>query len=248
MTSAQVSERRVRVWDLPTRLFHWSLLALVVLAWFTGEAEGAGAEIHRYAGEAIAGLIVFRVIWGFVGGEHARFADFAAGPAAIATHIRDLFSARPTRHLGHNPLGGLAVFLLLLTVSAVVVTGLFSGEEGSAGPFAGVWGLELSDLHEGLFRVLQALVAVHLLGVLVETLRTKDGLVPAMITGWKRRNSGETGEHARPANMISLLVALAAAAGVAGALMTQPPAQIEGSNTENGAGEYEAEFDGDDER
>lgn len=248
MTSTQISERKVRVWDLPTRLFHWSLLALVLIAWFTGEAEGAGAEIHRYAGEAIAGLIVFRVIWGFVGGEHARFSDFAAGPTKVAAHVRDLFSAGPKRHLGHNPLGGVAVFLLLATVSAVVVTGLFSGGEHNAGPFAGAWGLELSELHEALFRLIQALVVVHLLGVLVETLRTKDALVPAMITGSKRRREGEAGEHARPARIASLLVALATAIGVAGALMILPPVQIEAANDENEAGEYEMEFHGDDKR
>jgi cytochrome b len=248
MAGTHISDRKVRVWDLSTRLFHWSLLALVLLAWFTGEEEGAGVEIHRYAGEAIAGLIVFRVIWGFVGGEHARFSDFAAGPTKVAAHVRDLFSARPSRHLGHNPLGAVAVFLLLLTVSAVVVTGLFSGGEHNAGPFAGAWGLELSELHEALFRMLQALVIVHLLGVVAETLRTKDALVPAMITGSKRRRQGEAGEHARPARVVSLLVALAAAAGVAGALMTQPAAPTQSSNAENEAGEYEAEFGGNDER
>ena len=157
MTTPETAERRVHVWDLPTRLFHWSLLALVLLAWFTGEEEGLAALIHRYAGEAIAGLIVFRVIWGFAGGERARFADFAAGPSAIIAHVRDLFSRQPKRHLGHNPLGGVAVFLLLAVVAGVVVTGLFSGGEDNAGPFAGLWGLELSDAHEVLFRVLQAL-------------------------------------------------------------------------------------------
>lgn len=118
----QSSERKVDVWDLPTRLFHWSLLALVLIAWFTGEEEGTAALIHRTAGEAIAGLIVFRVIWGFAGGERARFADFAAGPAAIIAHVRDLFSQQPKRHLGHNSLGGVAVFLLLAIVTGTVVT------------------------------------------------------------------------------------------------------------------------------
>lgn len=107
-----------------------------------GGAEGAGAEIHRYAGEAIAGLIVFRVIWGFVGGEHARFADFAAGPSAIIAHVRDLFSPHPKRHLGHNALGGVAVFLMLAATTGVVATGLFSGGEDNSGPFAGLWGFD----------------------------------------------------------------------------------------------------------
>ena len=93
MTTAGTAERTIHVWDLPTRLFHWSLLALVVVAWFTGEEEGAAALLHRYAGEAIAGLLVFRVIWGFAGGERARFADFAAGPSAILAHVREEIQA-----------------------------------------------------------------------------------------------------------------------------------------------------------
>lgn len=221
----RASERPVQVWDLPTRIFHWTLLALVLLAWFTGEEEGAAAQIHRYAGEAIAGLIVFRVLWGFIGGEHSRFTDFAAGPSAIADHLRDLFSAKPKRHLGHNPLGGVAVFLLLATVAAIVVTGLFASGEENAGPFAGFWGLNLSDAHEVLFRILQGLVAVHVLGVVVETLKARDALVPAMITGVKRRRADEPGNDARHASSLSLLLALGAGAIVTLALVSQPPAR-----------------------
>ena len=233
MSSQQTTEHRVQVWDLPTRIFHWSLLALVLVAWFTGEEDGAAAQIHRFAGEAIAGLIVFRVIWGFAGGERSRFADFAAGPSAIIDHVRDLFSAKPKRHLGHNPLGGLAVFLLLAIVAGVVVTGLFSGDDDNAGAFAGLWGLELSEAHEVLFRVLQGLVVVHVLGVVVESLKAKDALVPAMITGSKRRRADEEGENAKRAGFIALLVALAAGALVSIALMNQPSAQGAGFDTDH---------------
>lgn len=226
MTTADTAERKIHVWDLPTRLFHWSLLALVVVAWFTGEEEGAAALLHRYAGEAIAGLLVFRVIWGFAGGERARFADFAAGPSAILAHARDLLGRQPKRHLGHNPLGGVAVFLLLAVIAGIVVSGLFSGGEDNAGPFAGVWGLELSEVHEVLFRVLQALVVVHVLGVIVETVKAKDALVPAMITGSKRRRPDEPGDHAKRASLIALIVALTAGAAVSFALAAQPPSAL----------------------
>ncbi|MEQ1617647.1 MAG: cytochrome b/b6 domain-containing protein [Terricaulis sp.] len=223
MTAAHSTGRKVQVWDLPTRIFHWSLLALVLVAWFTGEAEGAAAMIHRYAGEGIAGLIVFRVIWGFAGGERARFADFAAGPSAIVAHVRDLFLQNPKRHLGHNPLGGLAVFLLLAVVAGVVVTGLFSGGEESSGPFAGLWGLELSETHEVLFRMLQGLVVIHVLGVVVESVKARDALVPAMITGSKRRRADEPGEDARRAGIVALTFALATGVAVSLALMAQQP-------------------------
>lgn len=241
MTTTDTAERRVHVWDLPTRLFHWSLLALVAVAWFTGEEEGTAAIIHRYAGEAIAGLIVFRVIWGFAGGERARFSDFAAGPSAIIAHARDLFSKQPKRHLGHNPLGGVAVFLLLAITTGIVVTGLFSGGEENSGPFVGLWGLELSEVHEVLFRVLQALVVVHVLGVVVESLKAKDALVPAMITGSKRRRADEPGEDARRAGIIALIVALGTGIAVCLALMAQAPPPNTGVDTN--IGYFESEDD-----
>ncbi len=246
MTNQAPTElRKVEVWDLPTRLFHWALLALVLVAWFTGEEEGQAALIHRYAGEAIAGLIVFRVVWGFIGGEHARFADFAAGPSAIIAHLRDMFSRKPKRHLGHNPLGGVAVFLLLAITAAIVVTGLFAGGENNAGPFAGMWGLDLAEAHDVLFRILQALVILHVLGVVVETIKTRDALVPAMITGIKRRASDEKGNDARRSSAVAFLVALLIGAFVSAALIAQPgpdPASsADGSGTaQNSAGDEEA--------
>lgn len=242
MSTIDYGERQVRVWDLPTRLFHWILLALVVVAWFTGEQEGAAASLHRYAGEAIAGLLVFRVIWGFAGGQRARFADFAAGPSAIIAHVRDLFSKQPKRHLGHNPLGGVAAFLLLAITAGIVFTGLLSGGEANAGPFAGLWGLELSEVHEALFRALQALVVIHILGVVVESFKTKDALVPAMITGAKRRGPDEPGDDAKRAGFVALIVALSAGACVSLALITQPPS----ANPELGAEVGEHSFEGED--
>lgn len=215
--------RKVDVWDVPTRLFHWGLATLVVVAWLTGEEEGA-AVVHRLAGEAVAGLLVFRLAWGFIGGEHARFADFAAGPSAIAAHARDLFRKDCKRHLGHNPLGGVFVFLLLINLAIVVATGLFSGGEDNAGPFAGVWGLELSEVHEPAFRVLQTLVAIHILGVVVESWKARDALVPAMITGRKTRRADEPGEDARRAGFIALLAAADLGLAVSAMLMAQPTA------------------------
>lgn len=224
---ALVPTRSVRVWDLPTRLFHWSLVVLVATAWFTGEGEGGTAAIHRYSGEAIAGLMVFRAVWGFIGGEHARFSDFAAGPSAVAAHMRDLFSKAPVRALGHNPLGGVAVFLLLLNVAGLVFTGLFSGGEENSGPFAGLWGLELSGVHETLFRVLQALTVLHVLGVVFESWKAKDALIPAMITGVKRRGANEPPRDARRAGLLALIVAAGLGIAMSAALMSAPPSTIQ---------------------
>lgn len=218
----ETSERIVRVWDVPTRLFHWALVILILVCWFTGEEDGPVGAIHRYAGEAIAGLLVFRLIWGFFGGERARFSDFAAGPRAIVRYGESLFSRSPARHLGHNPLGGLAVFLLLLNVAVVVASGLFSSGEGRTGPFAGLWGLDLSEIHEASFRLLQGLVVVHLFGVVIETFRTRDALIPAMITGVKRRRVDESGTDAKRAGFFTMLLAAIVAITASAFLMTLP--------------------------
>jgi cytochrome b len=187
---------RIRVWDLPTRIFHWALAGFLLVSWLTGEAEGAGL-FHRLSGEIIAGLVVFRVIWGLVGGEHARFANFLRGPRAAASHLGHLLRGRAEPTLGHNALGGLSVLLLLASVSMVVVTGLFSaGDEGPGGPLAGRFGWDLSGLHEPAFRVLQGVVALHLLGVLVTSIVGRDNLAAAMITGSKRRRADATSARA----------------------------------------------------
>jgi cytochrome b len=206
MVSSSIDTRRVDVWDAPTRLFHWTLVVLILSAWLTAESEAG--QIHVLIGETVAGLLVFRLIWGFVGGEHARFSDFAAGPNAIVAHIGNLWSAQPKRHLGHNPLGGLAVLLLLLTTVVIVATGLFSGDDEMRGPLSGLRP-DLEDAHEIAFRVLQALVVVHILGVIVETLRARDPLVPAMIRGWKARRVDEAGADAKRASAAALVFALA---------------------------------------
>lgn len=225
VTASEAGARRIYVWDAPTRVFHWTLAILVVVAWFTGEGEGSAAAVHRLAGAAIAGLLAFRIVWGFVGGEHARFADFAFAPAAVLRHARELALLKPQRHLGHNPLGAVAVFFILINLIIIVATGLMSAGEHNAGPFAGPSGDAFAEAHETAFRVLQVLVSLHLIGVLVETLATRDALVPAMITGYKQRRADEAGADARRAAPVALVVALCLAAVVAGALMLAPSAE-----------------------
>ena len=229
MTQPEPTKRSLRVWDLPTRLFHWSLLVLLLVSWFSGGEEDT-AFIHRTSGMLLAGLIIFRIVWGFVGGEHARFGSFLPSPSKLIQHLKRVAAGNPERHLGHNPVGGAAVFLLLATVSACILTGLFSSGEGLAGPFVGMFGLNLSEIHELAFRALQALVLLHLLGVAVESWLARDALLQAMITGRKTRNAGEPGEHAAPASLAAFAAALAAGAAVTGILwnLPAPPAVDEG--------------------
>lgn len=227
MTTSAAETRRIFVWDAPTRLFHWSLAILVTIAWLTGEGEGSAAALHRAAGATIAGLLAFRIVWGFIGGEHARFSDFAFAPMAVMRHGRELAFSKPQRHLGHNPLGAVAVFFLLINLIVIVATGLMSAGEHNVGPFAGALGEAFAEAHEAAFRVLQVLVSVHLIGVVVETLATRDRLVPAMITGYKSRRAEENGADARRAGLTSLVVASCIGLAVAGALMLAPtPTQV----------------------
>ncbi|MAI51271.1 MAG: cytochrome B, partial [Rhodobiaceae bacterium] len=115
------------VWDLPTRLFHWGFVVSIVGAYISGE-RGA-IDAHEYFGLAACGLLVFRLIWGFVGHETARFKNFLKGPRLIFAYLRDILRRQTTPHAGHNPLGALAVIALLGLMGAMSVTGLWTGDD-----------------------------------------------------------------------------------------------------------------------
>lgn len=126
--------REVKVWDTFIRLFHWSLVALVITSYFSGEEEH---WIHPYSGYAIVSLLFLRVVWGFVGSQHAKFSDFIYSPKTIVTYAISTLKGQPRRYLGHNPLGGIMVLALLLTLFTVTFSGmkLYAVEEGK-GPLA----------------------------------------------------------------------------------------------------------------
>lgn len=160
--------RDVRVWDLPLRLFHWLLVATVALAFLSSEEDSALNRWHILAGWVAAILIVFRIFWGFVGGEHSRFSSFVK-PSAIAAHLRDLRRGRAEPSLGHNPLGAVSVLLLLALVAATVFTGAALME----------------DAHELIGWTLLALIMIHVAAVLLMSMLSGDNLIRAMVTGRK---------------------------------------------------------------
>ena len=180
------------VWDLGVRAFHWSLVAAVSIAAFTGFVTGRTAlEAHLIAGTAIGGLIVFRIVWGAFGSSHARFADFAFGARAVLTHVRGLFTGSTERHLGHNPLGAMMVFALLLVLATIVGTGTIAlGGMFKQGPLAAfvsfATGWRWLGFHNALAVLLLAMVAMHVAGVAFESRRGRENLIGAMITGQKR--------------------------------------------------------------
>lgn len=181
---------RVRVWDLPTRLFHWGLAAAVTGALVTGYLGGNWMVWHMRCGYAALALAVFRLVWGVAGGAHARFADFVRGPAAVWDYGRALIRGGAPRHLGHNPMGGWSVLAMLAAVLLQAVTGLFATDdifiEGPLYPWvSGAAATLLTRIHRINQEVLIGLIALHLAAVFFYLIVKRDNLIGPMITGDK---------------------------------------------------------------
>ncbi|HUX23673.1 MAG TPA: cytochrome b/b6 domain-containing protein, partial [Burkholderiales bacterium] len=121
--------RKILVWDLPLRMFHWMLALLVAVSIVSAEIGGNAMQIHLRSGYTILTLVLFRILWGFFGGTHARFASFVRGPATAIAHLKALRSQKSGRHLGHNPAGGWSVMLMLFVLLIQAGTGLFSNDD-----------------------------------------------------------------------------------------------------------------------
>jgi len=219
-----MNKQRIRLWDLPTRLFHWLLVLAVIAAVVSGQLGGNLIEVHGKIGLAIVGLIAFRLVWGFAGSTYARFAQFFPTPAKIKVYLKGEW-----RGLGHNPLGGLSVFALIFLLTVQVTSGLFSNDDiAFVGPLFELIDKSLSDrlsgIHHLLSNVLIALVVLHVGAVIFHGRVKKDDLVKPMLTGWKE---GVSGEPARGGGIIALVVALAIAGlavyGASGLWLPEPP-------------------------
>lgn len=221
-----MNSQRIRLWDLPTRLFHWLLVLAVVAAIVSGQIGGKLIDLHGKIGLAIVGLIAFRVVWGFAGSTYARFAQFLPTPARIRVYLKGEW-----RGLGHNPLGGLSVVTLLLLLTAQVASGLFANDDITfTGPLYGLIDKSLSDrlsgIHHLLSNALIALVVLHIGAVIFHGRVKKDDLIKPMLTGWKE---GVSGEPARGGGLVALIVALiiagAVVCGASGIWLPVPPAE-----------------------
>jgi cytochrome b len=194
----------IRAWDPVVRIFHWSLVASFTIAWLTGEEE---SRLHEFAGYAVIGLVLIRVVWGFVGTKYARFRDFVYPPSMVLAYARDMLAGKSKRYLGHNPLGGMMIVALLLSLLAASVTGLaVQGAEEGTWPFVSItasasitlpaaisravaedddkdetW----KELHEFFANLSLLLVALHIASVIVGSLVHRENLVRAMFTGRK---------------------------------------------------------------
>ncbi len=202
----------VRVWDPFVRVFHWSLITLFGLAWWTGENHDM--DRHRQAGYAILALLLFRVFWGFAGSRTARFAQFLKGPAAIRAYLA---STDDTPSDGHNPLGGWSVAALLTVLLAIVVAGLFAVDVDGieSGPLAD-WvsfdqGRMAAEWHETVFKAALAVIGLHVLAIGYYQVLNGHDLIGPMITGKRARAK----DHAATDLRWSPVLALSGIAGVA---------------------------------
>lgn len=202
MSNQSSTTTSVPVWDRFVRIGHWTLVLAFATAYLSAETL---EDVHVAAGWWVGGYVVARIIWGFVGTRHARFADFVRPPSAALRYLRDLRRGTATRYLGHNPAGGLMIVALLFSLGGTVLSGLLlQGQQEHEGVFAGLFTDAspgalmapdgeheqedvLEEAHEIFANTCLLLIAVHLLGVLVGSLAHRENLPRAMLSGRKRR-------------------------------------------------------------
>jgi cytochrome b len=231
--SANPAANRILLWDLPTRIFHWGLVAAVLTAVITGELGGSWMPVHAKAGLSIVGLLAFRITWGVIGSTYARFLHFAPTFGKIRAYLKGQWQG-----VGHNPLGALSVFALLGLLGSQVGTGLFANDDiDFTGPFFDLVDKALSNrltgLHQQLAYVLIGLIALHLVAIVFYVRFKKENLVKPMVTGWKEVEAHSVKPVATVkgnwvALIVALIIAFAAVYVASGATLHKapPPAPV----------------------
>lgn len=187
----QGASQKVKLWDPLLRGFHWLLALFVIAAWCLGQFGPDKMTLHFWCGYVVAGLLIFRLIWGFIGPRPARFASFLRGPRAIASYARSMFMREPSYWPGHNPLGALSVIALIAALLAQVTTGLISDPDDyiNVGPLASYVSSATRSKavgwHELGANLILALVVLHLAVILFYRFWKREDLVKPMIDGWK---------------------------------------------------------------
>ncbi|MEJ2119321.1 MAG: cytochrome b/b6 domain-containing protein [Alphaproteobacteria bacterium] len=176
------SKRSVAVWDPLVRIGHWGLVTGIAVTWLTTEGPSV---VHDTVGYAVLALVALRLVWGFVGPQKARFLRFVRAPGATLDYARRLLRGNEPRHVGHNPLGGWMIVALLVTAGAAAATGwLYTTDR--------FWGVKwMEELHEVFATLILVLAALHVIGVIVTSIRHRENLVAAMWTGRKRAPEGD---------------------------------------------------------
>ena len=182
------SEELIKVWDLPLRIFHWLLVGGFLVAYLTEEEL---LQLHVWAGYLIGALLLFRLIWGFVGNDYARFSNFLCSPDKSVAYLKDLIALKSKRFIGHNPAGSAMIFLLLFSLLMTVLSGLaVYGADKGAGLLAALAGSSyegfLEETHELFANFTVFLVIIHIIGVAFESYIHRENLARAMVHGFKK--------------------------------------------------------------
>ena len=210
---------KIRVWDIPTRLFHWVLVGLVICSFITGKIGISAMQYHEWSGVAILILIVFRVVWGLIGGRQSRFSDFVKGPATVFRYASTLFDKGSEPHIGHNPLGGWSILAMLTSLFIQAGTGLFANDDIlTEGPLYDLvskptsdW---LTDVHLLNQNILALLVAIHLGAIMFHLVVKRENLIKPMITGLKTWDHELDSSWGSPMLALILAVIIAIAAWI----------------------------------
>lgn len=211
------AQRKVPVWDLPTRLFHWACAVLVAVLYASARLNRM--DYHVLAGEVLLALLIFRILWGLCGAETARFNRFASSPESAVRHLLHLFRREPDRTVGHNPAGAWMVFVLLALLFGETLSGLYTNNDvANQGPFTEIVPAPVANaitaLHSILWDALIVAIALHLLAILAYAVLKGQDLVRPMLAGWKRLPPDVAAPRfARPA--LALLLACVSAGAAA---------------------------------
>tara|TARA_A200000113_G_scaffold37940_1_gene31000 strand:+ start:734 stop:1417 length:684 start_codon:yes stop_codon:yes gene_type:complete len=218
--------QKVLVWDIPTRVFHWLLVFSLLAQYATAEWLENAVQWHFYIGYFTLFLVIFRILWGFVGTQYARFSSFVTGPRKVIRYLKTLFDKDSMPSIGHNPLGGWFVIAMLVLVAVQAISGLFMTDDifldGPYRPLADEKTLALmNSLHHLAFDILLYVIALHIAAVFFYSIYKKQKLVPAMLHGKKVSKAvGIAGSRL----VRALVIALLAAAIVYVAVEVYPPA------------------------
>jgi len=219
------------VWDLPTRLFHWLLVASLLASYLTAEAGSPTMQWHMWLGYWTTGMLVFRLLWGFVGPKHARFSQFIPGPRRLGSYLATLFRRDSTPAVGHNPLGGLAVLLMLLMVTVQAASGLFISDDIVwSGPWnpavSGDTADWLGSIHHLNFDILVWVIVLHVATIVFYRVFKRQNLLTPMITGYKPASIVIPGEAIESSQLVKALVIAVISAGAVYCLLAMAPPPV----------------------
>jgi len=212
--------KKYLVWDIPVRLFHWLLVATIIGAWYTSDQDNDLIDYHLLCGYVALGLILFRILWGFLGTTHAKFSQFITTPRETLTYFNNFTKPQSPSYPGHNPLGGLMVVFMLVMILLQAISGLFMNDDiFTNGPYYGTINENIEALliffHRNSFNFLLGAIALHVLAISYYKMVKKKSLVLPMITGKKSSEDikkEDSIEHSKL--IIAIMITLAVAAFV----------------------------------